>query len=516
MTHHGGLYSELIERGAAQNADRIAVEFGEERQTFAEVNALANQLAHAFGAAGCGRSHRVGLLVNNGLLSVPLDFACAKAGINRVPLNARLSVSEHARMLAEAQCSALIFGPDLAERAAELKAIMPELRCFGLGITPEGGEDFLALAQAQLKTRPDVKVEADDIVLTLYTSGTTGVLKAAQHTQSSYAAICRNILLNLFSVGPDDAMLHAASLIHASGTFVLPFWLRGGRTVILPGFVPTAFLDAIERYRVSAINLVPTMLQMLLEQPGLEQRDFSALKRIIYGASPMPRAVITRAMEVFGRERFWQYYGQTEAPLCLAVLRPEDHVDELLGACGRPSLDADIRLVDEQGKDVPEGEPGEILVRGPMTVAGYFNAPELNGETFDADGWVHTRDVGVFDARGFLHLRDRTSDMIISGGYNVYPREVEDALLSHGDVLECAVVGAPDPKWVEAVTAFIVLRDGAEVTAEALIAFVSGQLASYKKPHRIIFTDAIPKTAVGKLDRKSLRVQLTSEAGEPS
>ena len=147
MTHHGGLYSELIERGAAQNADRIAVEFGEERQTFAEVNALANQLAHAFGAAGCGRSHRVGLLVNNGLLSVPLDFACAKAGINRVPLNARLSVSEHARMLAEAQCSALIFGPDLAERAAELKAIMPELRCFGLGITPEGGEDFLALAQ---------------------------------------------------------------------------------------------------------------------------------------------------------------------------------------------------------------------------------------------------------------------------------------------------------------------------------------------------------------------------------
>jgi acyl-CoA synthetase (AMP-forming)/AMP-acid ligase II len=307
-------------------------------------------------------------------------------------------------------------------------------------------------------------------------------------------------------------MLHSASLIHASGTFVLPCWLRGAKTVILPGFAPASFLEAIEKYRVTAINLVPTMLQMLLESPDLERRDFSSLERIIYGASPMPRAVIERAIAKFGRHRFWQYYGQTEAPLCLAVLRPEDHQGDLLGACGRPALDVEIQLVDEQGREVPDGEPGEILVRGPTTVAGYFNAPVVTSETFSADGWVHTRDVGLFDDRGYLHLKDRTSDMIISGGYNVYPREVEDALLMHPAVLECAVVGAPDEKWVEAVTAFVALRPGRTAEEAELVDFVASKVASYKKPHRIIFTQDIPKTAVGKLDRKVLRARLRESA----
>jgi acyl-CoA synthetase (AMP-forming)/AMP-acid ligase II len=498
---------ELIERGARQNAGRIAVAFGEEQWTFARVNGLANQFAHAFGRLGAVPHTRVALLVNNGPWSVPLDFGCVKAGINRVPLNARLSAAEQIRMLQDAKCETLIFGPDLAERAGDLKSALPQLRCHGLGARVADAEDFLALAATQPTDAPSVTVQPDDIVLTLYTSGTTGVLKAAQHTQRSFAAICRNILLNLLPVGPGDSMLHAASLIHASGTFVLPFWLRGGKTVILPGFVPGPFLEAIERYGATAINVVPTMLQMLLEHPDLDRHDFSSLKAIIYGASPMPRTVIDRAIAKFGQQRFWQYYGQTEAPLCLTVLRPEDHRDDLLGACGRPALDVEIRLVDNTGAPVPQGEVGEIVVRGPMTVAGYFNAPALTAETF-TDGWVHTRDVGLFDAHGFLHLRDRTSDMIISGGYNVYPREVEDVLLTHPAVLECAVVGAPDEKWVEAVTAFVVARPHASVSDVELIAHVAATLASYKKPHRIVFTTDIPKTAVGKLDRKVLRARL--------
>lgn len=511
MPYTGATYLELIERGARQNADRVAIIFGDEEQTFAQVNARANQFAHAFAALGATPHTRVALLVNNGLLSVPLDFGCVKAAVNRVPLNSRLSAPEHVRMLQDAQCSILIFGADLAERAQELKAALPELRCLGLGVEITGDGDFLAIAARQTDAAPEIAVQADDIVLTLYTSGTTGVLKAAQHTQASYAGICRNVLLNLFPVGPNDSMLHSASLIHASGTFVLPFWLRGAKTVILPGFVPAAFLAAIERYRVTAINLVPTMLQMLLESPDLERRDLSSLERIIYGASPMPRAVIDRAIAKFGQNRFWQYYGQTEAPLCLTVLRPEDHHGELLGACGRPALDVEIRLVDEHGKDVPQGEAGEIVVRGPTTVAGYFNAPALTSETFAADGWVHTRDIGLFDEHGFLHLRDRTSDMIISGGYNIYPREVEDALLAHPAVLECAVVGAPDEKWVEAVTAFVALRPGQTVRESELIAFAASKVASYKKPHRIFFTQDIPKTAIGKLDRKVLRARLRSQ-----
>lgn len=508
MTNTTPTCLELIERGASQNASRVALIVGDKQMTFSEVNRRANQIAHALHEIGAVHHARVALLVNNGVHSVPLDFGCVKAGVNRVPLNSRLSLQEHGRMLEEANCQLLVFGEDLADRAAELQQGKPGLRCYGLGTALPEGRDLLAIARGKPETAPIANVSPDDVILTLYTSGTTGVLKAAQHTQGSYAAICRNVLLNLFPIGPEDSMLHSASLIHASGTFILPFWLRGARSVVLPGFVPASYLEAVEKYRVSAINLVPTMLQMLLEHPDIARRDFSSLKKILYGASPMPRAVINRAIGRFGQDKFWQYYGQTEVPLCLTVLRPEDHAGDQLGACGRPSIDVEIRLVDDKGNPVAAGEPGEIWVRGPSAAAGYFNSPDLTSQTFDSDGWVHTRDVGVFDAHGLLHLRDRTSDMIISGGYNVYPREVEDALLTHPAVSEAAVVGAPDEKWVEAVVAFVVLKPDVSVSESELIQHVAGQIASYKKPHSIQFTSSIPKTAVGKLDRKVLRGNL--------
>ena len=227
---------------------------------------------------------------------------------------------------------------------------------FAAGHADIGDGDFRAVASDLPKTPPVANAKPDDVVLTIYTSGTTGVLKAAQHTQTSYAGICRNILLNLFPVLPEDSMLHSASLIHASGTFVLPFWLRGGKTVILPGFSPDTFLAAIEKYRVTSINLVPTMIQMLLEHPDIDKRDTSSLQRIIYGASPMPRAVIDRAISRFGQDKFWQYYGQTEVPLCIAVLRPEDHHGDLLSACGRPAAD-----VEGKGGSHPPGPPAALL-----------------------------------------------------------------------------------------------------------------------------------------------------------
>lgn len=501
-------YLELINRGARHYPERTAVVFGDQKLTFADVDRLSSQLAHALHAHGAIQGSRVALLLNNGLYSVPMDFACVRAGINRVPLNARLSVAEHIKMLQETQCSALVFGADLADHAAALQAQLPGLTCYGLDASLEGGRDLMADTAQYDTVPPSIQVSEDDVVLTLFTSGTTGTLKAAQHTQSSYAGVCKNVLLNLIDVRQDDAMLHAASLIHASGVFVLPFWLRGAKTVIMPAFDPTAFLQLIARERITSVNMVPTMLQMLLDHPDFESTDVTSLRQVIYGASPMPRPVIERAMKLWGRERFWQYYGQTECPLTIAVLRPEDHEEELLGACGKPSVDVEIRLVDEQGNDVPAGEPGEIAVRGPGLMAGYFNAPALNKEMFMEDGWLRTRDVGAFDDRGFLHLKDRTSDMIITGGYNVYPREIEDVLMAHPAVSECAVVGLKDPKWVEAVTAAVVLKQGQSATEQELIDFVSARLASYKKPQRVVFIDAVPKTAVGKLNRKALREQL--------
>ncbi|PZQ23670.1 MAG: long-chain fatty acid--CoA ligase [Sphingopyxis macrogoltabida] len=505
MIVRGPIARDLIERGAAAHGDRTAVIVGDRELSFAAINSRANRLAQALHQAGIRPGERIALLVNNGPDSIPLDFACTKLGLNRVPLNARLSRAEHQRMMTEAQCRALIYGPDLAPRAQELLEDLPAVTGFGIGDTPHRGADLDALAATAADAAPDVAIGPDDILLTLYTSGTTGVLKAAQHSQASFAAVARNVLANLFPILPDERMMHAASLIHASGTFVLPFWLRGACNIVLPRFEPAAYLAAIARHRPTAINLVPTMLQMLLDHPDLPATDTASLRHIVYGASPMPRAVIDRAIAHFGQNRFWQFYGQTEAPLCIAVLRPEDHAGDRLGACGQPAVDAEIRLIDGEGRDVPPGEAGEILVRMPSAAAGYFNAPDLTAAGFDADGWVHTRDIGLFDDHGYLHLRDRTSDMIISGGYNIYPREVEDALLAHPAVREAAVVGLPDDKWVEAVTAFVVLRDGAAADEAELIAAVAGRIASYKKPHRIHFVDAIPKIPIGKVDRKALR-----------
>ncbi|WP_326834638.1 AMP-binding protein [Amycolatopsis rhabdoformis] len=492
---------ELVRRGARRFADRTAVVVGDREFSFAEVDERASRLANALLTTG---ARRVGLLVDNGEWSIPLDFACLKAGITRVPLNARLAVAEQTRMLAETGVTLLVYSAALAERAVALAEALDGLRLAGLGDRQRAEDlDLVAALDRVPAADPRVAVSPEDVVLALYTSGTTGTLKAAQHTQASYAAITTNILANLLSPGRDSAMLHAASLIHASGTFVLPYWIRGGRAIVVPGFDPESYVDAVARNRVTDVNLVPTMLGMLLAGPGA---GLSTLDTIVYGASPMPRPLLNEALDRLG-PKLVQYYGQTEAPLCQTVLRQEDHVGELLGSCGHPAVDAEVVLTDPDGNPVPPGEIGEIRVRAPFTMSGYLDAPGLTAETL-VDGWIRTRDLARADERGYLYLVDRASDMIVTGGYNVYPREVEDALAAHPAVAESAVVGAPDPTWVEAVTAFVALRPGAAVSEEDLRAHVRGLLAGYKVPKSVRVVDAIPKSAVGKILRRALREPL--------
>jgi acyl-CoA synthetase (AMP-forming)/AMP-acid ligase II len=490
---------------------------GEESLTFAEVDAAANRMAHVLAGLGIDRGSAVGLLVDNGLWSIPVDFACLKAGAVRVPLNARLAAEEQARMLTATGVGTLVFGPALAERAAELAGRVEGLRLIGLGSSPDVEAPDLLAAMAQASAAdPNLPAEPDDPVLILYTSGTTGALKAVVHTQASYAAICANILANLVSPGPDSVMLHAASLIHASGTFVLPYWMRGGAAAVLPGFDPGTYLDSLARYRATEINLVPTMLGMLLSSGAAERADVSSLRTAVYGASPMPRPVLEQALELWG-PRLVQYYGQTEAPLAITVLDAADHTDpSLAGACGQPAVDAEVRVTAADGAPLAIGEVGELRVRAPFAMAGYHDAPELTAETVDADGWVRTRDLARFDDRGYLSLVDRTSDMIITGGYNVYPREVEDALMAHPAVAGAAVVGAPDPTWVEAVTAFVTLRPGAEVSGTELQDAVRSVLAGYKVPKSVHVVEALPLSPVGKVLRRALREPLWAGEGARS
>lgn len=491
---------DLVRRGAQRWRDRIAVECGDVAMSFAEVDWLANRLAHAFMAAGIKPQEPVALLVDNGLFSIPLDFACLKARAIRVPLNARMAEAEHLAMLEQCLPRAIVASSSLRERAEALGAAFG-IQVMVLPEQPGAEADWFAdTADAD----PWLPTPPDDVVLALFTSGTTGTLKAAQHTQASFAAICSNILANLCSPGRDDAMMHAASLIHASGTFVLPFWLRGGRSIVLPGFDPSTYWAAAKRYRATHVNLVPTMLQMLLES-GTDAPE--CVRSVIYGASPMPRPVITAAIGRMG-PIFTQYYGQTEAPLALAVLDAADHLgeDAPLGSCGQVSVDVAMKLVDEAGAPVPPGEIGEIAVAGPMVHAGYRGAADLDRDTGMPDGFIRTRDMGRVDGRGFLYLVDRTSDMIVTGGYNVYPREVEDALLTHPAVREVAVVAVPDDKWVEAVCACVVLAQ--ETSDEDLMAHVREKLAGHKVPKRIERLSSLPKSPVGKILRRSLRDQL--------
>jgi acyl-CoA synthetase (AMP-forming)/AMP-acid ligase II len=485
---------------------------GDASLTFGEVDETANRMAHVLIGLGVTRGSRVGLLVDNGLWSIPIDFACLKAGAVRVPLNARLSADEQARMLAATGVGTLVHGAALAERAADLATRVEGLRLVSLGAsTAADTVDLLAEMSQAAATDPQVPVGPDDPVLVLYTSGTTGALKAVVHTQASYAAICANILANLVSPGPDSVMLHAASLIHASGTFVLPYWVRGGAAAVLPGFDPGSYLDSLTRYRATEINLVPTMLGMLLNSGAAERADVSSLRTAVYGASQMPAPVLAQTLELWG-PRLVQYYGQTEAPLAITVLDAADHTDPTLaGSCGQPSVDAEVRVPAADGTPLAAGEVGELRVRAPFAMAGYHDAPELTAETLDADSWVRTRDLARFDDRGYLTLVDRTSDMIITGGYNVYPREVEDALMAHPAVAGAAVVGAPDPTRIEAVTAFVTLKPGAQVSGPELQDAVRAALAGYKVPKFVHVVDQLPLSPVGKVLRRAVREPLWAD-----
>lgn len=504
---------EFVRQGVEQFADRTAVYFGNHTLTFSEANDASNRIAAGFAEAGLKKGDHVGLVYGNGLWTISVDFATMKSGLVRVPLNPRLSVEEHARMLAEADVNILVHDADTRERAAELLQRMPDGKALGLGCAAADGHGPNLLDEKFAGAgEPDVAIHAGDPLLLIYTSGTTGRLKAVIHTHGSFGAIGDNILANLMSPGPDSVMLHAASLIHASGTFVLPYWSRGGASAVLSSFVPHDFAQAIARYRVTETNVVPTMLGMLFSTGALDDADVSSLRTIIYGASPMPRPILERGIAHFGNI-FKQYYGQTEAPLAITVLTEEDHRNpELWESCGRPSSDVELRITDKHGKPVTTGEIGEIQLRAPFTMQGYYKADELNAEMWMHGRWLRTRDMARADDNGYIYLMDRSSDMIITGGYNVYPREVEDVLLGHPAVAECAVVGAPDPKWVEAVTAFVVLRAGQAVSGDELRELTRSHLAGYKVPKTVRFVDSIPKTSVGKVLRRAVREQLRKEA----
>ncbi|MGH9001468.1 MAG: AMP-binding protein [Acidimicrobiia bacterium] len=481
---------ELIRRAGTAYGSAPAFVDDSGAMSFAEFDRATDRLGNALLASGLRPGERVGVLLPNSTASVVAYYGLVKAGLLRVPLNARETPSEHAHKLTDSGARTLIhdgFADGLGGTVEHLVGLDDLER-----LTRDGGS-----GPCRVETALDAPYRL------AYSGGTTGKPKGVVLTTRTELAEVTNFLLDLLpDVRPGDVMLHAAPVTHGSGAFVLPHLVRGATSVIMSHFDAGAFLETAERTGATATFLVPTMIAMILEEPNAASTRL-AMRRLCYGGAPIAPAVLRRGLDAFGPV-FVQTYGQAEAPLCITCLQPADH--DRLGSAGRPYTLVEMDVVDDDGRPVPPGTVGEVVTRGQHVMAGYWNNPEATAEVLRPDGWLRTGDLGNVDAEGFLYLVDRRNDMIISGGFNVYPREVEDALKAHPAVVEAVAVGLPDEKWGERVAAAVVTRQ--PVGVAALEAFCAEHMAVYKRPRRMEVWPENPVSPVGKVMRRAARERM--------
>ena len=483
-------------------------------QTVGQVRDETSQYIQALAELGIGAGSRVALVSGNRAEVLHVGHAVQLLAAIYTPLHALGSIDDHQYILEDAEVDLLVFeaGPNNA-RAAELSRRLPRLKLASFG-PAEGAVDLVALAKGMTPgALVAPRVRGEDVTRLSYSGGTTGKPKSIAGNQAISYEVTRILMAEWEWPDPPHALL-CAPLSHAGATLMLPTLLRGGTMLFLPRFEAGAVLRAIQEHRINCTLMVPSMIYALLDHPDLDKTDLSSLETVFYGGSLMSPVRLKEAIERIGPV-FSQFYGQAEAPMVVTLMRKSEHLvddPERLASCGRPTPWCQVELLDDQNRPVPRGEPGEMCVRGPLVMTGYRNNPELNAQVFDG-GWLHTGDVAVQDRDGFLRIIDRKKDMIISGGFNIYPREVEDVLVSHPAVAAAAVIGLPDPKWGEAVTAVVQLRPYATAQAEELIALVAARKGSYQAPKQVEFVDAIPLTPVGKPDKKALRAGLTRPAG---
>jgi fatty-acyl-CoA synthase len=504
--HRGVFLPNLLVSALRRDQQKPGIYLGDEVLTRGQLAERISRFAQAYATQGVAQGSGVAMLSTNRPEVLYATGAYMMTGARTTSLHPLGSFEDHAYVLEDAAIETLIFDPSFAERAAALSAHVPSLkRLLSLGPC-EVGEDLLALA-AQYDPHPLVAPElrGDSVSSLAYTGGTTGQPKGVVSTYASTASMV-NIMMTEWQWPDDLRHLVCTPLSHAGAAFVIPVLLRGGSIVVVPKFDAGKVLEAIERDRITSIFMVPSMIYALLDHPNFAAADLSSLETIFYGASPMSPTRLQEAIRKIGPV-FFQFYGQTEAPQTLCVMRKEEHdVDDLarLATCGRPVPWAHIALLDDDGNRVARGEPGEICVRGPIVMRGYWNKPEQTAEAL-ADDWLHTGDVAREDEDGFFTIVDRKKDMIVSGGFNVFPREIEDVLGTHPAVAASAVIGVPDATWGEAVKAVVVLRAGMTVSPEELSALVKEHKGSHYAPKSVDFVDAIPLTPVGKPDKKAVR-----------
>jgi acyl-CoA synthetase (AMP-forming)/AMP-acid ligase II len=504
---------DILRRHAQERGDKIALRFQEAACSYAELERHACQVANGLAAAGVVPGDRVAWLGKNSLHYFEYLIGAAKVGAVMVPISWRLAPPEIEFLLEDSRPVWLVVEP-------EFRAALPQ-SLGARGILTSGGSDdeYLAWRSAQPATDTGRIADVTEPALQLYTSGTTGRPKGAVLTNRSLfglrAEIARLGEPEWYRWSVEDVSLIAMPVAHISGTGWGLWTLHYGATgVITREFDPHAIFDLLTRHRITKIMMVPTAMQIAVRHPGSKNADFSFLRYIYYGGSPIPPALQRECLAVFGCG-FVQMYGMTETAGTVVALAPEHHGEGASarpGAVGRALPGVELRIVDAAGRALPAGETGEIATRSLANMVAYFNRAEATAETIDSDGWLRTGDAGFLDAEGFLYLRDRVKDMIISGGENIYPVEVENAIRTHADVADVAVVGVPDEKWGERVLAVVVPKAGAAPTADSIVAWSRERIAAYKSPKSVQFVAELPRNASGKVLRRELRERFRNQA----
>ena len=499
----------IVRVHGAERGDQPAIEFEGRSITFGELDRRSSQVAQALRAVGVGAGDRVAFIDKNGPEFFEVTFGLAKLNAVSVAVNWRLAPPEMAQIIEDAKAAAVVVGPEFHAHIEKVESELSGVRT----IVAVGGHDRWTDYEAWIADQPaDDPGEAggpDDVAFQLYTSGTTGLPKGVMLTNDNFFGVVAGTS-GQWRFTPDSVNLALMPMFHIAGAgWSMVGLVNGCRTVLLRDVDPARIIQVIPEFGITNAFMVPAVIQFLLMTPGVESCDFSTLRALVYGASPITDKVLVKGMETFGCE-FIQVYGLTETTGAITQLDGVDHDPEnrphLLRSCGKPYPWVEIRVVDAAtGEDVEVGTVGELWTRSAQNMKGYWSNPTATAEAITEDGWFKTGDAGFFDADGFVFLHDRVKDMIVTGGENVYPAEVENALMQHPAIADVAVIGVPDGKWGEAVKAIVVKAPDTDPSEEEIIAFARERLAGFKLPKTVDFAEVLPRNPSGKLLKRELR-----------
>lgn len=512
--HKQGLMGDIILRNALFYPNNEAYVFGDQRVTFHQYNTRINKIINALSRKGLRKGDILGVLSWNCIEYMDIFGAADKAGFVIVPYNARLSKNEIVYLINDSEAAVLFVGPEFVDLVEEIKNRLYRVRQFVSfdNSTPDM-DTYVNFVSGNARDDPDIEINDDDPLFICYTSGTTGLPRGALYTHGLFR---ESVIGHSLDVPMDvgDRILGLTPPFHIARIMSRGYSLYQVATnVVMKKFDPRYVMEIIDNEKITDISLVPTQLAMLLDFPDFNEFNISSIKRVNYMGSPMPLELLRRGMKIFGPV-FCQGYGQTESGPDITFLKERDHTlinrstkyrSKLL-SCGRPAIGVHVRIVDDKCIDMNPGEIGEIIVKSRHVMKEYWKKPEETKQTI-VKGWLYTRDLGYYDSQGYIYLVDRKQDMIVSGGENIYPREVEEVLYKHPAILECAVFGIPDPKWIEAVHAVVSLKKGMNSNAQELIDFCKNNMAKYKTPKTIDIFEELPKNSAGKILKKELRQQ---------